>query len=139
MFFATSLTNLSRERANDETSYQIPGLICPMVADAPFSALDASYTTMLSELLIDSSEQLIIFMYGSAYSSGFEDAINLPHNRDKLKSLHVLHRDYTSPNQGKNAADKRKKETPIELNNKTIKTSHYNKPLETSFVVKMDI
>jgi len=139
MFFATSLTNLSRERADDETSYQIPGIICPMVADAPFSNLDASYTNMLSELLIDSSEQLIVFMYGSAYSSGFEEAINSTHNRDKLKTLHVLHRDYTSPNQGETAAEKRKKETPIMLNNKTIKTSHYDKPIETSYVVKMDI
>ena len=139
MFFATSLNTLSMERANDDTSYQIPGIICPMVADAPFSNLDASYTTMLSELLISSADQLIIFMYGSAYNDGFEEAITQPQNKDKLKSIHILHRDYIGENEGKTASEKRKKETRIKFNKKSIQTSHFNKSKETTHIVKMDI
>jgi len=139
LFFATALTSLSRERENDDTKYHIPGSIAPIVVDAPFSNLDSTNTVNLSELLINTADQLIIMISSSAYNNGFKETIDKKEHKGKLKSLHYLTRSYHGPNEGKTKEEKRKNETPISINGDLIKTSIYDCPIETSNINQVDL
>lgn len=137
LFFATSLTTLSKERSNDKSKFSIPGSIAPMVVDAPFSNLDTTNTVNLSKLLVSSADQLIIMISSSAYNNGFAETMKSPEHKKQLKTIHYLKRDYSGSNEGATAEEKRKKETPIIIDDTVYQTSFYTKPIESSYVVKV--
>ena len=139
LFFATALTTLSREREGDSSQYNIPGSIAPIVVDAPFSNLDSTNTVNLSNLLINTADQLIIMISSSAYNGGFKETIERKEHKGRLKSFHYLMRQYKGPNDGKTAEEKRNNETPISINGKLIKTSNYGNSIETSLIVPVDL
>lgn len=127
LFFACSLIMQSKKRLNDNTEYLIQGKSAPMVVDAPFSNLDNTNTKMLTKLLIDTSDQLIIFVSSTAYNGAIDEVLQDRKNKSKLGRLYYLKRFWRGPNKG--GPDK---EMPITINNKVIKTGIYDQALETS-------
>jgi len=127
LFFACSLIMQSKKRLNDSTEYLIQGKSAPMVVDAPFSNLDKTNTKMLTKLLIDTSDQLIIFVSSTAYNGAIDEVLKEKKNKSKLGRLYYLKRFWRGPNQG--GPDK---EMPITINDKVIKTGIYDQVLETS-------
>ena len=122
---------------NDKSKFSIPGSIAPMVVDAPFSNLDTTNTVNLSKLLVSSADQLIIMISSSAYNNGFAETMKSPEHKKQLKTIHYLKRDYSGSNEGATAEEKRKKETPIIIDDTVYQTSFYTKPIESSYVVKV--
>ena len=137
LFFATSLTALSKERKDDKDNYNIPGSIAPLVVDAPFSNLDTTNTSNLSKLLVSNADQLIIMISSSAYNNGFADTMNEKKFKKQLQTSHYLTRQYSGKNEGSNKEERDKQETRILVNGKSIQTSFYENSIETSHIVKI--
>lgn len=61
--FISSLISIAREIKNTKSNILTPGAIAPLIFDAPFSKLDASYAPNVAKALPALVDQLVIFMY----------------------------------------------------------------------------
>jgi DNA sulfur modification protein DndD len=134
MFFACSLIMQSKQRLDDANNYLIKGKSAPMVVDAPFSKLDATNTKMVTKLLINTADQLIVFVSSTAWSGAIEEVLQDTVIKNKLGKLYYLKRSWTDSNDGDLSL-----QMPININGNTVNTGIYDAEIETSEIVEVQI
>ena len=67
--FVSALVKLARERSRADSGFFITGTIAPFVIDAPLGALDESYREIVCRFLIEHSDQLILLLSKSHWTS----------------------------------------------------------------------
>ena len=85
----TSLIKQSKLRANAGGKILIPGTVAPLVVDAPFSDLDEFNIKIAAEVLIESSDQLIVMISSSAFNGGFLETLKTKKRVMKQKEKNI--------------------------------------------------
>ena len=66
--FVCSLIKLATIRSNVDDGILVPGTVAPMIIDAPFSNLDETNVSIVSQMLLEVSEQLVLFLSSSNWA-----------------------------------------------------------------------
>tara|TARA_B100001939_G_scaffold316551_1_gene302553 strand:- start:791 stop:2839 length:2049 start_codon:yes stop_codon:yes gene_type:complete len=131
LFFMTSLIKQSKLRAQADGEILIPGTIAPLVVDAPFSDLDEFNIKIAAEVLIESSDQLIVMVSSSAFNGGFLQTLNSNEKyKSKLGKTYILQRKFQGPK-------KDKSDLKVSAFGKVYKTAIYGSDHETSEIIEI--
>lgn len=131
LFFMTSLIKQSKLRAQADGEILIPGTIAPLVVDAPFSDLDEFNIKIAAEVLIESSDQLIVMVSSSAFNGGFLQTLESNKKyKSKLGKTYILQRKFQGPK-------KDKSDLKVSAFGKEFKTAIYGSDFETSEIIEV--
>ena len=131
LFFMTSLIKQSKLRANAGGKILIPGTVAPLVVVAPFSDLDEFNIKIAAEVLIESSDQLIVMISSSAFNGGFLETLQTKKSYEaKRGKTYILKRRFQGPQNNKS-------DLKVSAFGKEYKTAIYDSDHETSEIIEI--
>ncbi len=126
MSFISSLIELAKSRSKQSSKYFVQGTVAPFVIDAPFGELDNQYRGAVAKFLPESTEQLVILLSSSHWSSAVEENIS-----EYVGKEYVLISESSGENSGEKTLDKRV------LKDKEIECSRYGMAIDRSVIMEL--
>jgi DNA sulfur modification protein DndD len=132
LFFVSSLIQHSKKRADGSGELRIPGVIAPMVVDAPFSDLDSNNVLIAARVLLESSDQLIVMISSASFNGGFLNALSENNNKYKkrLGKAYCVKRHFSGTQDDKDNLQ-------IKAFNQTVDTALYDAKFDTSEIEEL--
>ena len=132
LFFVSSLIQHSKKRADGSGELRIPGVIAPMVVDAPFSDLDSNNVLIAARVLLESSDQLIVMISSASFNGGFLNALSENNNKYKkrLGKAYCVKRYFSGTQDDKDSLQ-------IKAFNQTVDTALYDAKVDTSEIEEL--
>ena len=82
--FVAALVAVCRDREEEEGSLLLPGAVAPMIVDAPFGELDPEYQALAASTMIDLSEQLVLMLSKTHWTTAVDEAVRPQIGREYL-------------------------------------------------------
>jgi DNA sulfur modification protein DndD len=82
--FVAALVAVCRDRESEVGSILLPGAVAPMIVDAPFGELDPEYQALAATTMIELSEQLVLMLSKTHWTTAVDEAIRPQVGREYL-------------------------------------------------------